>query len=265
MWRIYLVLCCDFFFPRMALLLGKFQYVTLKQKIILIVMQFVGGNERLEQMATTCIVTNCSFFKRGMQELLNCKPDINFIYLSSVDDIQNFLVTGERVILAVELATSDTLRNFWSAVDFLAGYNGVKVGVVITKYNAYLMRYLSKKIKGVVFFYAHELRNFVTTVYRWCRGYSCQTMRMVCRCNDSHGLTLDELTILTLPLMGESICEVASTINMSISNVYRIRNKALFKLGFDSYHKFCRAFANGEIRLEYERLVEIRGTLLIAK
>lgn len=217
-------------------------------------------------MAATCIATSCSFFERGMRALLDCKPKVNFVYSSSIEGIQSFLVSGgKRIILAVELATSNTLRNFWRIVDFLANHDGVKVGIVITNYNAYLMQYLSKKIKGVVFFYAHELRNFATAVYRWCRGYSCQTMRIVCRCSDSHGLTLDELTILTLPLMGEDVCEIASTLNMSISNVYRIRNKALLKLGFDSYHKFCRAFVSGDIRLEYERLVEVRGTLLIAK
>lgn len=68
---------------------------------------------------------------------------------------------------------------------------------------------------------------------------------------------------MTLSLLGENIYDMASNLNLSISSIYRIRNNVSHQLGFRSYHAFCQAYTKNAIRLEYERPVEIRGTLIV--
>ncbi|HBC0970019.1 TPA: hypothetical protein IGZ69_003493 [Escherichia coli] len=212
----------------------------------------------------TYVITNCNYFKIGMQELFNCKKNVNFIYETSVEKLKSIPAKDLQVILAVELITLTKSKKFWDAVVFLSKNKTARVGVVFTKYNAYLMRYLSKKMLGATFFYANNLRKFVGGVCRWCNGYSYREIRTIDHCNDSHGLSINELTILTLSLLGENVYDIAINLGLSISSIYRIRNNAIYRLGFKSYHDFSQAYIKGEIRLEYERHVEVRGTLLIA-
>lgn len=213
----------------------------------------------------THIITNCNFFKRGMQELFSCKKGVDLVFGTTLDELKTIPAEELNVILAVELTTLHKLKKFWGVVDFLSKNKDARVGIVITKNNAYLMRYLSKKITGVTFFYANNLQKFVSGICRWCNGYSYRDIRIVENCNDSHGFSINELTIITLSLVGEHIYDIASNLGLSISSVYRIRNNAIHNLGFRSYNDFCQAYAKHAIRLEYERHVEIRGTLIIAQ
>ena len=211
----------------------------------------------------THVITNCNYFKHGMQELFRCKKGVNFIFSTTIDSLKKSSENKLQVILAVELTTLHKLKKFWEAVHFLSKHKETRVGIVITKNNAYLMRYLSKKFVSVTFFYANDLRNFVNGVYKWCNGYSHRGIRIIENCHDSHGLSINELTIMTLSLLGENIYDIASNLNLSISSIYRIRNNTSHRLGFHSYHAFCQAYTKNAIRLEYERPVEIRGTLIV--
>ncbi|MCF0239532.1 MAG: hypothetical protein HUJ62_03675 [Streptococcus gallolyticus] len=211
----------------------------------------------------THVITNCNYFKHGMQELFRCKKGVDFIFSTSIKSLKKSPENKLQVILVVELVTLHKSKNFWKAVHSLSKHKEIRVGIVITKNNAYLMRYLSKKFLNVTFFYANDLRNFVNGVYRWCNGYSHRRIRTIDNCNDSHGLSINELTIMTLSLLGENIYDMASNLNLSISSIYRIRNNASHQLGFRSYHAFCQAYTKNAIRLEYERPVEIRGTLIV--
>lgn len=214
-------------------------------------------------MMLTHVITNCNYFKHGMQELFRCKKGVNFIFSTTIDSLKKSPENKLQVILAVELTTLHKLKKFWKAVHFLSKHKETRVGIVITKNNAYLMRYLSKKFVSVTFFYANDLRNFVTGVYKWCNGYSHRGIRIIENCHDSYGLSINELTIMTLSLLGENIYDIASNLNLSISSIYRIRNNTSHRLGFHSYHAFCQAYTKNAIRLEYERPVEIRGTLIV--
>ena len=211
----------------------------------------------------THVITNCNYFKRGMQELFYCKKGVNFIFSTTIDSLKKYPENKSQVILAVELTTLHKLKKFWKAVRFLSNHKEIRVGIVITKNNAYLMRYLSKKIANVTFFYANDLHKFVNGVYRWCNGYSHRGIRIIENCDDTHGLSINEFTIMTLSLLGENIYDMASNLNLSISSIYRIRNNVSHQLGFRSYHAFCQAYTKNAIRLEYERPVEIRGTLIV--
>lgn len=211
----------------------------------------------------THVITNCNYFKRGMQELFYCKKGVNFIFSTTIDSLKKYPENKSQVILAVELTTLHKLKKFWKAIRFLSNHKEIRVGIVITKNNAYLMRYLSKKIANVTFFYANDLHKFVNGVYRWCNGYSHRGIRIIENCDDSHGLSINEFTIMTLSLLGENIYDMASNLNLSISSIYRIRNNVSHQLGFRSYHAFCQAYTKNAIRLEYERPVEIRGTLIV--
>ena len=213
----------------------------------------------------THIITNCNFFKRGMQELFHCKKGVDFVFGTTIDELKTIPEEGLNVILVVELATLQTLKKFWQAVEFLSKNKVIRVGLVITKNNAYLMSYLNKKFTNVTFFYANNLRKFISGICRWCNGYSYREIRIIENCNDSHGFSINELTIMTLSLIGENIYDIASNFGLSVSSIYRIRNNAIHNLGFRSYHDFCQAYAKNIIRLEYERHVEIRGTLIIAQ
>lgn len=214
-------------------------------------------------MMLTHVITNCNYFKHGMQELFQGKKGVDFMFSTSIDSLKEFPENRLQVILAVELTTLHKSNKFWKAILFLSKHKEAKVGIVITKNNAYLMRYLSKKFVNVTFFYANDLRNFVNGVYRWCNGYSHRGIRIIENCHDSHGLSINELTIMAVSLLGENIYDMASNLNLSISSIYRIRNNASHQLGFHSYHAFCQAYTKNAIRLEYERPVEIRGTLIV--
>lgn len=214
-------------------------------------------------MMLTYVITNCNYFKHGMQELFQCKKRVDLIFSTTIDSLKKSPEGKLQVILAVELTTLHKSKKFWKTVHFLSKQKETRVGIVITKNNAYLMRYFSKKFANVTFFYANDLRNFVNGVYRWCNGYSHRRIRIIENCHDSHGLSINELTIMTLSLLGEHIYDMASNLNLSISSIYRIRNNASHRLGFHSYHAFCQAYTKNAIRLEYERHVEIRGTLIV--
>ncbi len=213
-------------------------------------------------MMLTYVITNCNYFKHGMQKLFQGEKRVDFIFSTTIDSLKKNK-NRLNVILAVELTTLHKLNKFWKAVLFLSKHKGTRVGIVITKNNAYLMRYLSKKFANVTFFYANDLRNFVNGVHRWCNGYSHRGIRIIENCHDSHGLSINELTIMAVSLLGENIYDIASNLNLSISSIYRIRNNASHQLGFHSYHAFCQAYTKNAIRLEYERPVEIRGTLIV--
>lgn len=105
----------------------------------------------MREMILTYVITNCCFFKRGMQELFSGKY-VNFAYASTISDLKIPTTEKLQVILAVELTTLVNLKNFWDIVNFLTHVEKARVGIVITKNNAYLMHYLSHRIAGVTFF-----------------------------------------------------------------------------------------------------------------
>ncbi|EGE2291609.1 hypothetical protein DL735_24825 [Escherichia coli] len=100
----------------------------------------------------THVITNCNFFKRGMQELFFCKKGVSFVFGTTINELRTIPEEELQIILVVELTTLNILKKFWEIVNFISKKKIPRVGIVITKNNAYLMRYLSKKNIKCYFF-----------------------------------------------------------------------------------------------------------------
>jgi hypothetical protein len=203
------------------------------------------------------VLVQCEYFRKGMQSIFN-PEDITFHFMKCIDDIVSYDDTS-TILLVLDMSSSESLRKIMNAIDFLNQINSHKrVGVLVSRYNAYLTYYISRKFRGkVTFFNAHNFnsglfrRNFLS----WLGGRTFRPMRVVSRYRDTrYGFSLKEWISLVIPLSGEPIQEIATHMNTSVHSLYQVRQFALRKMGITSYRQFCELFINGEICTENNTL-----------
>lgn len=202
----------------------------------------------------------CQYFIYGMEKLFADEVIISFF--RSIDEV---IVPDEctlTILLVLNTSDSESLKTFRSAVDFLNQINSPKrIGVLVSKYNAYLTYYFYRKFNGkVTFFNSHNLssglfqRNFLS----WLRGNTFRPVRVSSRFKDDrYGFTLKEWISLVVPLSGETVQEMASCLKVTTSSLYQVRINALKKIGIPSYSEFCRLFVRGEISTENNNITRL--------
>lgn len=216
-------------------------------------------------MVNIYVVVNCMYFKTGLQEIF-CDKNIVFNFIKNISELDLSTDKQFAILLVAELADFQSMSRFWNCIEFISSYKGkLKVGIIVSKYSAYLTSGLSNKLhRKVTFFNAHDKENFIKSIYSWAHGYTRNAMKKIYTCTDNkHQLTLNEVTVLAFSLTGESMLSIAEILRFSRSRVYIIRKRALHKLGFDSYQNFFRAYLKGKLRTEFERPVDIRGRQIV--
>lgn len=207
------------------------------------------------------VITNCSYFSNGLHEIAG-EFSHQLFFLNAVDSIIIDYSKPLNIVLVLDVSSSDSLKQFKNSVNFLMGINCKKrIGVIVSRLNAYLTFYISRKLHGkVTFFNAHNLYNglFVHNFHSWIRGSTFRPMRTVARYRDTkYGFSLKEWLSLVVPLSGETISEMAHCMNVSDHSLYQVRKSALAKIGIKSYREFCEMYINGKIKIENETIKKL--------
>ncbi|HIF3101880.1 TPA: hypothetical protein ACXZT8_003703 [Salmonella enterica] len=183
---------------------------------------------------------------------------VTFDFLGSINDL--IIEDDEPLLLLLVLDMSGTtaLAEFKSAMDFLNQYPGPRrLGVLVSRYNAYMTYYISRKFKGrVTFFNSHNLKSglFHRNFLSWLNGKTFRPMHVVARFKDSrYGFSLKEWISLVVPMSGETIQEMSECLGLTTQALYQVRKNALRKIGLHSYREFCELYMQGVIRTENDR------------
>lgn len=208
------------------------------------------------------IMTKCNFFREGLSYLTGGFTK-QLTFIRDIDEIVINYSHSLNIVIVLDVSSLDSLQNFKSTIDFLAGINCKKrIGVVVSRLNSYLTYYISKKLSGkVTFFNSHNLKNgiFLKNFRSWLKGRTFRPMRTVTNYRDiRYGFTLREWLSLVVPLSGESICEMSLCLGLSNHILYQARAKALKKLDFQSYHEFCHSFINKTFIIENDDCKEAK-------
>ncbi|EKN6178380.1 hypothetical protein WKA22_004072 [Yersinia enterocolitica] len=215
-------------------------------------------------MSTTTpvyVITNCSYFSHGLHEIAG-KVAHQLFFFNEVEQIIIDYTKPLNIVLVLDVSSSNSLKQFKHSVNYLMSINCKKrIGVIVSRLNAYLTYYISKKLHGkVTFFNAHNLRSglFIHNFHSWIRGSTFHPMRTVARYRDEkYGFSLKEWLSLVVPLSGETISEMAHCMNVSDHSLYQVRKSALAKIGIKSYREFCEMYINGNIKIENENIKKL--------
>lgn len=214
-------------------------------------------------MRKVYVMVKCQYFKIGMTSLVGSSSSLQFI--KKIGEV-NFAESDHEplyILLVLDMSSAQSLKDFKESIDLLNQFNFPrKIGVLVSQYNSYLTYYIHHKLKGkVTFFNAHNLQSglFLKNFNSWLKGKTFQPMRMVARYRDvKYGFSLKEWVSLIIPLSGESIREISSTIKVSPHALYQTRQKAIRKIGMKSYREFCGLYINGTIKTESGNAVRKR-------
>ncbi|POT56155.1 hypothetical protein C3432_19460 [Citrobacter amalonaticus] len=185
------------------------------------------------------------------------------ITIHFIKHIEDVVITDDAplvILLVLDLSGTEALSNFKTAVDFLNQINGRKrIGVLVSRYNAYLTWYISRKFRGhVTFFNSHNLQSglFRRNFLSWLDGKTWRPMRVVARYRDNrYGFSLKEWVSLVIPLSGETVQEMSACMGISEQTLYQIRQNALKKIGINSWRKFCDLYLSGQIKTENDTII----------
>ena len=205
------------------------------------------------------VMNYCNYFNTGLKNLIGDNSGCQLVFLTQPEDIIFNNIASTHIVLVLDVSSSESLRNFKNYMDFLIGVNSHKrIGVIVSKLNAYLTLYISKKFGGrVTFFNSHNFNSglFIHNFSSWVAGRTFNPMRPVVRYRDCrYGFSLNEWLCLIIPLSGETIQEMSGCLRISEHALYQIRQKALKKIGIRSYREFCEMFINGSIKIENETI-----------
>lgn len=211
-------------------------------------------NQRSVFSSDVFVMTSCEYFRKGMQELF-ISTDVSLHFISRIDQVvvsQNDTLT---ILLVLDMSSSESLRTFRDAVEFLGQINcRCRVGVLVSRYNAWMTGYISRKFsRKVTFFNSHNLQSglFQRNFLSWLKGKTFRPMHTVYRFRDNrYGFSQKEWVSLVIPLSGESMQEISACLNVPVYSMYQVRRNALRKIGVSSWREFCELFINGEIRTE---------------
>ncbi|MJN97748.1 hypothetical protein DNX92_14140 [Salmonella enterica subsp. enterica] len=219
--------------------------------------QFMSKLE-ISEAPVVRVMTRCEYFKVGIMSLFNGQ-NVAFDFFGCIDDLVIEDDEPLLMLLVLDMSGTSSLGEFKAAMDFLNQYPGSRrLGVLVSRYNAYMTHYISRKFRGrVTFFNSHNLisglfyRNFLS----WLNGKTFRPMHAVARFRDSrYGFSLKEWISLVVPMSGESIQEMSDCLGLSTQALYQVRQNALKKIGLKSYREFCELYMKGVIRTENDRL-----------
>ncbi|HGA5678172.1 TPA: hypothetical protein ACISZ4_003903 [Salmonella enterica subsp. enterica serovar Chester] len=204
------------------------------------------------------VMTRCEYFKIGITSLFN-GHNVTFDFFGCIEDLVIEDDEPLLMLLVLDMSGTSSLGEFKSAMDFLNQYPGARrLGVLVSRYNAYMTHYISRKFRGrVTFFNSHNLKSglFCRNFLSWLNGKTFRPMHVVARFRDSrYGFSLKEWISLVVPMSGESIQEMSNCLGLSTQALYQIRQNALKKIGLKSYREFCELYMKGIIRTENDRL-----------
>lgn len=210
---------------------------------------------------TIYVMTNCHYFTYGLKSLTENMSE-QLVFITNPAEIAIDYTVPINIVLVLEMSSSESLKQFKNAIDFLSGINHRKrIGVIVSRLNSYLTYYINRKLRGkVTFFNSHNLRTgvFIHNFCSWMSGKTFNSMRTVARFKDtSYGFTLREWLSLVVPLSSETIGEMAKCLGIKEHTLYQTRQKALTKVGIKSYREFCENYINGEIKIENETIKRI--------
>lgn len=204
--------------------------------------------------AQVYVLTRCQYFISGMEYLFS-NENIRLSYVKSVSDIS--LSDDEKlmILLVLDMSGYDSLVRFREAVDYVMQINHPrKVGILVSRYNSYLSYYFFRKLRGkVTFFNSHNLKNglFRRNFLTWVRGKTFRPMKAIRYFRDErYGLSLEEWIALVIPLCGESMQDISGNLKVPVHSLYRMRARALKRLGMASYREFCEMYITGMVRVE---------------
>ncbi|HHL2713177.1 TPA: hypothetical protein ACQ39K_004834 [Yersinia enterocolitica] len=200
------------------------------------------------------VMTKCHYFRTGLPALVDTVAS-RLVFVQAVEDIVIDYPALLTVVLVLDVSSSDALKDFKRAVTYLMGINCKKrIGVIVSRLNAYLTYYIARKLHGkVTFFDAHNTGSglFQHRFQAWVREMTVYPMRTVNYYRDQrYGLTLKQWLTLIVPLSGETIAEMALCLQVSGHSLYQVRQHALLKMGCASYRAFCERYIQGDIRIE---------------
>ncbi|HCR3448519.1 TPA: hypothetical protein ON570_002108 [Citrobacter werkmanii] len=212
----------------------------------------------MDKKAVVQVVARCKFFQKGMGYIFS-QSEVTLRFIDSIDGIVLYDDTPFIVLLVLDMSGVEALEDFKYAMDVLNQMpSPKKIGVLVSRYNAYMTQYVYWKFQGrVTFFNSHNLQSglFHRNFLSWLKGKTFRPMHVVSRFRDNrYGFSLNEWISLVLPLSGEAISDIACCMGVRPGQIYQIRQNALKKIGVKNWREFCELYLHGEIRTENDTI-----------